>query len=54
MKIPVMWRIRYYLSKYSIWFGLIVMPEGEYKKELIQRVYSLKDEATAQFKKEVL
>lgn len=45
-----MFKLRYYLAKYLIWAGITVLPENDYKQELIRRIYGLKEEAIEQAK----
>ena len=44
----LIWYTRYYLARYSIQFGLFVLPEGRYKTELVQLIYGLKDKVISE------
>lgn len=41
----MVWLARYHVSRLLIWAGLLAMPPGAYRAELVRRVYDLKMEA---------
>ena len=41
------WMLRYWLSSWAITFGLWIMPEPAYARDLRRRIYEFRDEASA-------